>query len=754
MSSRASLLTALLIATAALVVFALPRAFAAEDSALLDQETRQGEVGAMSSQGAADFRAIAEEMEMNFGGDKARAWEQSSAVLGAITDKDVPAAIDGIRRMRTASGGDRRTEGQAVLRSQDAILAKIRTIMDSSVTGIASDTLSQRAEALIEAQKETEAQSKAIGAKTLGLSASNLPAESKAEIDSLSSRQDNLIRDAAALEQAASQAASSADAATKDSARRALDEGHLAKGRAAMEQAARAIRENRLGQATASQEEAVSELDAFRKSLEGASAAPAPDAELARLAADQRALSDETGRLGAGDAAGMAARQDKLAGDADKVTAAIADNPLASSYVEAASKEMATAAKALADSAGKSDAEKSAQVAKAAAGQKKALQHLEGAQNAMSDKEMSQAFKDLENKADETAQSADQVAALDDLMTEERDLKTQTDSAKDPKELRKQAPRQEDIRKRAEKLSEAAKQAQKANPPASSQARQGESRSGNSAAADADMEKALGAMSQAGSSLQNAQQQDAANGEQQALNSMGSARQKQAQQLSQNAEQLAAAAQKASQAASGKDVPPGMQSLMQQAGQMSTAIERARQAESLAGEERKLAAGTKALSPGMAAQMQGAASQQENISGRAQTLAAGAKEGEPFAQSLSDAGKEMDEATANLRGGNPVTAAGRQSNAARLLSQAAGRSLAAARQARARSTAGAKGISRAYPGTPGAIGVSPGGEAWISTLPPTTPPDVLQAAGGAFPRGYEETLRKYYESVAKTEARK
>ena len=48
----------------------------------------------------------------------------------------------------------------------------------------------------------------------------------------------------------------------------------------------------------------------------------------------------------------------------------------------------------------------------------------------------------------------------------------------------------------------------------------------------------------------------------------------------------------------------------------------------------------------------------------------------------------------------------------------------------------------------GAVGIAPSGPAWQAVLPPGTPADILQSASGAFPRGYEEAVRRYYETIA------
>jgi len=65
---------------------------------------------------------------------------------------------------------------------------------------------------------------------------------------------------------------------------------------------------------------------------------------------------------------------------------------------------------------------------------------------------------------------------------------------------------------------------------------------------------------------------------------------------------------------------------------------------------------------------------------------------------------------------------------------------------RGASAAGLRGLS---PGTTGPIGSAAAGDAWQAQLPPGTPYEIVQSASGAFPKGYEEVLRRYYETIAR-----
>ena len=66
-------------------------------------------------------------------------------------------------------------------------------------------------------------------------------------------------------------------------------------------------------------------------------------------------------------------------------------------------------------------------------------------------------------------------------------------------------------------------------------------------------------------------------------------------------------------------------------------------------------------------------------------------------------------------------------------------------EARGNAATGLRGLS---PGAPGTLGENPGGGNWQARLPAGAPPDIVQSASGAFPQGYEEALKKYYEALA------
>ena len=318
MARAALILTALIAALAA-------GAQAAEAPALVDEEAAQGEVGRMSADEAENFRLLAEELEINFGAEKAAEPGKATGTLSDVAEKDAPAAVEAIRGLRAAEQDGRRKGAENVLASQDAILAKVRSLMDTSAGAIEAETLSGRAEAIIAAQRDAEEDTRAAAAKTLGKAMTDLTADEKSAVEQIAERQEEIARQAASLEKSAAQVAETApDQLMRERAQKALSAGSLAEAKKAMEDSAEAIAENRLAQAVGRQNEAVRRMEEFRGALSGAEAPPA-EARLGKIAARQKELAQETGAATSADKAGeTAALQETLGSETARLAEDIA----------------------------------------------------------------------------------------------------------------------------------------------------------------------------------------------------------------------------------------------------------------------------------------------------------------------------------------------------------------------------------------------------------------------------------------------
>jgi hypothetical protein len=415
--------------------------------------------------------------------------------------------------------------------------------------------------------------------------------------------------------------------------------------------------------------------------------------------------------------------QSDLAVDTSRTAEAAENNALAREFLEAAADAMQDAAASLQDARDTAAAKE-----RAAEDQRSARDLLEGARSALENPAYADLFEALSDSAADLASAAEAVEELNDLIDEQVDLKKQTEAAEnDPSGLSAVQPPQQALAGRTRDFAE----------------RTDQRMPGNTA-------QAAQAMSEAAVALGDADEALAARRQEEALDALRETRRELAERMTASAEQLDSLAANAGQTTG--ELPRPLDDLVENTRRMSQSARQAGQAYRLAREERMLERGAGALERNDDTAFSSAAARQDQLSERTGALAAESDEHSPdFANAASQARGHMQSAAGALRGGDPLEARGNMNDAASSLD-------AAARFALRKTSASA--IPAPSAGTTGR-GIQPGearpggrladrtlGDAWRARLPDSTPPDIQQAARSAFPQGYEEVLRRYYERLA------
>lgn len=711
----------------------------------LDQERTQEEVGSLSAREADGFKYLAEEMRINFGREKAAPLEGKEDILDEVAGRDVPAVLRRMRGLGVEEGvSSRRSAGQ-ILDLQGIILAKIESLISEGVRAVEAGTLAERAKAVAEAERETRAKTRRLALETLGRDAASLAAQERAQLEEIGKEQASVTSQIEALRKSAREVSRSASAEDRARIEKALEESGLGEAREASAQAARETETNRLASAVKRQGEVIDSLDAFREVLEAGSRKPSREERLRDLTRRQRELASETSGLDSErDFAETAGGQRELADDAASLSDDLDDNPLAEAYARAASAEMEKAAESLSEA---KEAPSESEVREdrrgsAAESQEKALSHLDRAAEALADPMLGREFAELSEELDRLQETASDLMALDELIEEQEALRDETLAAS-PDELGGLAPQQTELEGRAASMAESG----------NGQSEGGEESPEESGQPSDYMDSAAKSMAEAAGAMEESDSPGAAGSQEKALEEMKAARNGMAAAMAREAGDLGDKADLAQEESDGEGLGEAMESLLAEARSAVASARAAAEASELGEKQLRLAERTEGLPEGGEAQAM--APSQEALSEETGALEAESGEMKALAQSLSQARSHMDMASAALRGGTPKQARRDQGTAMSHLREAARNALAGAAKSRnavSRSMTrnqepGTRSLTRAA-GSPGATGSVPGGQAWLTRLPPETPPDILQAASGAFPMGYEETLRRYYEAVA------
>ncbi|MCD6406023.1 MAG: DUF4175 family protein [Planctomycetes bacterium] len=726
------------------MAFLLPAATAGE-SEIVKAEDAQRDVGFLSTQEAADFSLLAEEYEINFGADEGRRASDAAALLAHVAREDVPPVVDNIRALRTAKNRQARDAVAAITAGQEMILEKIRTLIDAAAADASADMLARRCQAIIEEQTGLGEDARKVAAATLGKTPGELSREEAARLDNLEKAQARLAGDVRDLENEAERLArdTRTDADFRVRVKDALAAARLAEAASLMEKASDSLGENRIGRAKIDQDAATDRLETFRKALAGDATAGEPRAAVQELIEEQAAVLGETRRADKPtDFERLVRRQENVQQKTGQVSSDLQDKPLASAFLAAAEETMNQAARELADARqepGGSDSHRGAATTR----QEQAADFLAGAAKALDDPTLGNLLKGLAESLDDVDDDARRLETLSGIIEEQTGLKEETQaSARQPQALAGLAPRQEDLERRLSRPT-AADQA-----PGSPESTPQKSPFGASA------DKAREAMSRAAESLKSADAPSAASSQQKAIDALKEARRDTAAEMMQTAEDLQRLTDPIRQANIPTPLPQDAEALIAQAEKALKAVEAARKASSLAESQKQLARQSETIEPNATAPLAQAASREQHLASEAHSLAEAADANAQFAQQAAAAGREMTAAAGDLRGGQPQQATGRMDTAASLLQTAVISALTpgppSSRESRLPSISGdpQRGIGFHRTRPIGTLSRKPADAAWLARLPAGTSVDIMQAAQGAFPHGYEEVLRKYYESLA------
>ncbi len=726
------------------LVFFLPVATAGE-SEIAEAENSQQDVGFLSAQEAAAFSLLAEEYEINFGADAGRRASNAAVLLAHVAREDVPPVVDDIRALRTAKNRDVPGAVATITANQERILEKIRTLIDAASTGASANMLAKRAQAIIEEQAALGEDARKTAASTLGKTPGELSREQKTRLDNLEKAQARLAVDVRNLENEAERLASDTrtDANLKARVKDALAAAPLAAAASMMEEAADSLGKNKIGRAKMDQDAATNRLETFKKALSGDTTTIEPRAALQELIKEQATVLGETRRADKpANFEHLARRQDKLRQKAKQISPDLQDKPLASAFLAAAEKAMNEAGGQLAAANKDPDGADSHRKA-AASRQEQAADFLAGAKKALDDPTLGNILKGLAKSVGDVDNQARRLETLSGIIEEQTGLKEETQAAaRQPQALAGLSPRQEDLERRL------------SQPIQTAQATASTKGTPQKSPFTTSVDKAREAMSRAAESLKSADAPSAARSQQEAIDALKKARLDTAAEMMQTAEDLQRLTDPIRQAKTPTPLPQDAEALVTQAEKTITAAKAARKASNLAESQKQLARQSEAIKPNAAAPLAETAAKEQALASEAHSLAKTADAGAQFGQHAAAAGREMAAATDNLRGGEPQQATGRMKTAAALLESATVAALeqgiTPAEESRLtpKSANPQRGIGfyRARP--TGTLGRKPMGAAWLARLPAGTSPDIMQAAQGAFPRGYEEVLRKYYESLA------
>ncbi len=663
----------LLVLTVAAHSIALEESPAVQQADAIRREAAEQEVGFLSREAANGYRTLAEEMEINFGGDKSADAVRARAALEEVAVKDVPAVLSKMVWLRTGGEPERDNAALEVLREQHAIESKLRGMLAPGTSSLAVETLRQKAAALLDSLGKAREEARALALSTLGKSETDLSPREKTQLSKLADGQLAAAGDIRSLMRSADDAAGSRP--PRDQTGRliadALDAAQLDKAGKSTDDAAESISGNRLAEAVAREDDAIRRLERFAQVLSGEEENPRTQEALSQLAKKQAELTSETQSAGKDDLPDVTQKQKALGNDTSALAPRLADNALARMHLEDAAAQMESAAAEMAASA---DTSPEQQTSRAAEHQKNAEEQLRGAQDALRGSELAELTKRLEEESKKLDDAQADLAAMDEIIEQQESLKKRTEqSPQGDDEFKDLMEEQQGLE---EKLSALAQQ-NAGQPQSETKGKGGEKNDSQDSSGGkqesgekggGELDRAAEEMKEASKALGRQEPQAASGSQERALAAMRQAK---------GSAQARAAAVKAG---------------------LSKALEAARGAE-LGGPAPK-----------------GLESLLASISGKL-------------------AGGSMN------TGGPGITGRGRPEEPAAKVTSRGGEGDRTGRPSR---------DSNAAP-----AGESPerhSDEAWQARLPETTPPDILQAASGDFPPGYEETLRRYYEELAKRQA--
>lgn len=761
-------------------------AFAAEGAGgtpILNEEAEQRDIGALSLEQARGFGIVAEETEINFGPAKSDAPAKARELMDDVSRRDVPAVLGQMNALRAAPPSEASGRVASITARQKAILDKFDALITSSVNALAAESLSQKARGLLNTQKKLRDASRDLASETLG---KNIPDLSKRERDALEDTakgQAAAAADLAGLERDARSALAGKDVSPAERQRieKALSDAPLGDARKDMDEAASSIRENKLGQALAGQDSAAASLEKFVNALSPEGSASSLESRAQKLADAEKEISDKTALARPDESSGLAGAQQSLANEARRLQAdSSGDNVVSSKYLEAAADEMENASESLAragqegplqegqqnaapdagrDSARPAGEDARQAKARAEESQKRAQDFLEGAREAMRSPEVARLSDEIAKRLKDADEAERRRKGLEEIIRKENEIRDGTESASaKPEDLSKLSKAQGGVKDDLRNI--------RGTPPASNaaprpgereQAPANEPRKEENGPQGARQPEGRPAAEKLQAASEPGQEKPETPGQSPAKKEPGRGEQGAAEnspkpgEAAQGEPQAAGKAPPASQ--SGRNEPPESPGEADQAAAESAArADAAMQAATSAMERAQSALAQSKARPALKSEKDAIAALEAARDSLARSsadgskalsqLIAGAKEGSlpapmpPGLDALGSKESPMPQSLASSegekKGGLPLKGPG-------------------LRPARSESNnaAGLKGLT---PGTPGRTGEKPSGDTWVQALPPNTPPDIVQSASGAFPRGYEETLRKYYEALAKERA--
>jgi hypothetical protein len=670
--------------TALLFAAAASAAETAPPASIALDESAQSAAGAAAQRAAADFDLLAEEAEINFGADNASRFEAAGAEMSEVAREDVPAVLDALSNLRTAGAAEAPAEARRVVALQDAILARLQGISGLGAGSLALESLKAKSDALITAQRADIDSTKRLATETGGAAPETLSPAQRAALDGLKDAQAKAARDIAQLSKSASEVP--APRAGQPAAAESVPTQGLADAADDAAQASRSAGEGNLQQALAQEQSALDRLQSFRNSLEGSAQPAKPGEELASLQKEQDRLAGETASASRGELSSLASRQNDLEKKSERLQSSLSANPLARSYAAAASGEMRNAAESLMQSRAQVSQDRAdAAKAQAAASQRKSSEYLAAAQKALDNPEAAQ----LENRMLDAMKDLDaeegRLQKLDDLIAKEEDLKERTSARSGRNSSKRLANEQEKLKSDLARASQPSRQ---------SPSQEARSKS-------------------ASPSRQSSSQAGSPSGKSQSSSPSGKP-----------------ASQPGSSPPTGASPSPSQEEKTAEAATAMQAAARALTRGNLARASDSQEQAVAAMRSAHDAQAKRAASAFESLSQLADSASSSSipRPLPPMVESL------LSRASARLAGN------GSKGGAPQPGAQPSTASLPAEAQ-----SAGIRGFSTS---AAGAVGIAPSGPAWQTVLPPGTPADILQSASGAFPRGYEEAVRRYYEAIA------
>jgi len=696
----------------------LSAAVAADETALIEVETSQRDVGRLAAETARDFALLSEEYAINFGVDRAAGAADGAKALDEIARREIPAVIGRIRSAMRAERSQSRLHLNAALEGQRAILERVSGIIALHGGDLPESVLARRVRALAERQRELAERAGELAPAALGRRYDELDDRTRNELDGLAGRQLDLAGQTAEL------AARARDAGTADYDAPA---SALEDAAAGMKEAAARLSQNRIANALARQQAAADRLETLAGSPRETEPAALIEKQRAAIARTEAAESDA--RL-----AEAARDQRAIARDAREAAAA-AEGLLEGAYFEAAAEAAESAAKKL-ESARSEPLEGESRRA-ALADQRKAAELLSGAREAAKGGALEKLASAVEKARTDLARDARDIRDLDALMKQQQALLEETarKSSEDPDRLPEMAPAQEDLEERTRRRERRQAERNRGEPGGRSQ------RESTGGAAEA--------MKEARENLEKSRGSRAADSQKRALDALGEKRRRAVRRMLARAADVERLLKAAGDTALGGRAPEPVKRLMEAAREDVGRTGRARRAAEIADTQRRLTEEAAGLREGAESRMKSLAFAEEALANEAAALAeVGEDVAAQFAAAAAGASRKMREAAAILGADDPKRAQGRMREAARIMEAASAARLAdsftssPAPYRRPSYERGALADGSTATGAP--VPAKP----WLRRLPGEAASPILQAAEGEFPAGYEDVLKRYYRSLA------